>query len=457
MSFRSGVVQVAAVGVLLLGTGCGTRLHKTSFATTTSANAGGSAQSTTSTKANNNTASDVGVTPNEIRVGVVASITSPLGPDAFSQSSYSVRAYFDGLNDRGGINARKVKVITCDDGGAGTDDSTCVQKLIEQDKVFALVGTSTFNYAGAPFVNQHGVPDIGGQPVGNEYDQYPHLFGIYGSSSPRNGTIGFNGKLYGGTEVYRYFKEKLGAKVAAVVSYNISDSQRFANYTAAGLRAEGFKVVTAQVDFSAPNWDAVALNFRSKKVDLVFDAIENNGNVKLCEAIDRNHAPIKAKVLTVQSWSDSVRTDYKAAPICRNALYATANDLSYADTQYPPVAAFRADMKRSFPEREDKLSMWSVEGWAAAQWFDDAVRSCGEKVTRTCVEAFMNRAEPYDGHGLLTPRSFVVSINPGGTSHNCLNVARWQDSAEGGRGGWVTQTPDMNANCFDVPSLAYSP
>ena len=38
-------------------------------------------------------------------------------------------------------------------------------------------------------------------------------------------------------------------------------------------------------------------------------------------------------------------------------IVATWNDLNYVDTQYPSVAAFRADMKRSFPDREDKLSM----------------------------------------------------------------------------------------------------
>jgi branched-chain amino acid transport system substrate-binding protein len=36
-------------------------------------------------------------------------------------------------------------------------------------------------------------------------------------------------------------------------------------------------------------------------------------------------------------------------------------------------------------------------------------------------------------------------------------VARWQDSADGGKGGWVSQVPDMNKNCFDAHQLAYSP
>ena len=450
--------RIGLVLLLVAASGCGSRLGKNQLATTTTAggpNPGTAA--TSSTTAGANTASDTGVTPTEIRVGLVASDTSVLGADAFSQSTYSVKAYFDGLNARGGLNGRTVKLITCDDGGSGAGNNDCVHKLIDQDQIFAFVGNTSFTYAGAPYVSEKAVPDIGGQPVGNEYEQYQHLYSIYGSSSPRDGKIGFNGKLYGGTEVYRYFKEKLGAKVAAVVSYNISDSQRYGDLTAAGLKAEGYTVVNTSVDLGVPNWDAVAINLRNKKVDVVFDAIENNGNVNLCKALDRNHVTVKARVLTVQSWSESVRNDYKDAPTCRNSLYATANDLNYADTQYPTVKSFRSDMKRSFPDREDKLSMWSEEGWAGAQWLTDAMSSCGAALTRACVETYMNRPEPYDGHGMLTPRGFDVSKDPGGPSHNCLNVARWQDSAEGGRGGWATQTPNMNTTCFDVPTIEYTP
>jgi branched-chain amino acid transport system substrate-binding protein len=39
----------------------------------------------------------------------------------------------------------------------------------------------------------------------------------------------------------------------------------------------------------------------------------------------------------------------------------------------------------------------------------------------------------------------------------CLNVARWQDSANGGKGAWVSQVKNMDTNCFIVPQLAYSP
>ena len=36
-------------------------------------------------------------------------------------------------------------------------------------------------------------------------------------------------------------------------------------------------------------------------------------------------------------------------PRVANSLYATGNDLNYMDTQYPPVAQFRDDIQRFFP------------------------------------------------------------------------------------------------------------
>jgi hypothetical protein len=69
----------------------------------------------------------------------------------------------------------------------------------------------------------------------------------------------------------------------------------------------------------------------------------------------------------------------------------------------------------------------------------------------------MNRAEPYNAHNLILPASFIATPPPTGLTRACLNAARWQDSAQGGKGGWVTQVPDMDTNCFDVPQLPYTP
>jgi branched-chain amino acid transport system substrate-binding protein len=409
------------------------------------------------TSSDGNTASSVGVTADQISVGVLSSKTSPLGPEVFSGSYYGATAYWDAVNKAGGIHGRKIKVYTCDDGGSGTGNVSCVHKLVNSDHVLALAGTTVFLYDGAKFLNDAGVDDVGGQPIGNEYDTYQHLWSIYGSDEPRNGTtIGWDGKLYGSTEVYRWFKQERGTQHAAVVFYNVAQSQRYAKSIEAGLKAEGYTVREEQVDLGLANFDSVAVDMASHHVDSVFDALDQSGNVRLCRAMDAHHVKVTAKVTTTQSWVQTIKTDFGQSPACRNEIYATGNSANYADTGNPAVAQFRDAMALTYPQREGLMSQWGLEGWAGAQWLGDAMGSCGANLTRTCIEDYLTKTTNYTGHGLLTARSFTV-MRPTPTTRSCLNVARWQDSAQGGKGGWVTQVKDMNTNCFTVPDLSYSP
>jgi len=336
-------------------------------------------------------------------------------------------------------------VHECDDGGSGVGNNTCVHQLLDEDKVVALVATTALDYAGASRVSHARVPDIGGQPIGAAYDTWPHLYGIYGSLAPRDGTTGWGGKQYGGTEVYRYFKREHGARTAAVVSYNQAASAAYADLVEQGLRAEGYQVVTEQVDFALPNFRAVAADLKEQGVDLVFDAVDSHGNAQLCEAMDRAGVEVTAKVTNVQNWTSTVPDDYRDAPRCRNALWATGSSRNFQDTGNAAVRAFR-DATKGLRTH----SQWQLEGWAAAMWFTDAARSCAEQgITRACVDAYMNRSQGWTADGLLVPVRFERLSEPPKHRETCLSVARWKD----GR-GWVTQG-DMNDTCFDVPQLSY--
>ncbi|MFC8678949.1 ABC transporter substrate-binding protein [Streptomyces griseorubiginosus] len=417
----------AALAVLLLavGTACGSRLPESDFEHRERA---GPAQ-------------DAG----PIRVGIVTSATSPVGGDAFTGPRDGAKAYFERLNARGGVDGRRVEVRECDDGGSGVGNNTCVHQLLDEDKVVALVATTALDYAGASRVSHARVPDIGGQPIGAAYDTWPHLYGIYGSLAPRDGTTGWGGKQYGGTEVYRYFKREHGARTAAVVSYNQAASAAYARLVEQGLRAEGYQVVTEQVDFALPNFRAVAADLKEQGVDLVFDAVDSHGNAQLCEAMDRAGVEVTAKVTNVQNWTSTVPDDYRDAPRCRNALWATGSSRNFQDTGNAAVRAFR-DATKGLRTH----SQWQLEGWAAAMWFTDAARSCAKQgITRACVDAYMNRSQGWTADGLLVPVRFERLSEPPEHRETCLSVARWKD----GR-GWVTQG-DMNDTCFDVPQLSY--
>jgi ABC-type branched-subunit amino acid transport system substrate-binding protein len=422
----------AAVTALLLAlcAACGSRLPERDFEQGTPASPSGP-----------------GSAAAPIRVGIIASATSPVGGSAFTGPRDGAKAFFDRLDAHGGIDGRPVEVHECDDGGSGIGNNACVHQLIDEDKVVALVATTSLDYAGAPRVSHAGVPDIGGQPIGAAYDTWPHLYGIYGSLAPRDGTPGWGGKLYGGTEVYRYFEREHGARTAAVVSYNQSASAAYARLVERGLRAEGYKVVGEQVDFALPDFRAVAADLKQQGADLVFDALDTHGNAQLCQAMDAVGAHVTAKVTNVQNWTSTVPQDYKDAPRCRNALWVTGASRNYEDTGDGAVREFR-DATAGLATH----SQWQLEGWAAAMWFTDAARSCARRgVTRACVDAFMSRSDGYTARGLLLPVEFAHLPRPPAEHRTCLSVARWQDGK-----GWVTQG-DMNRTCFVVPQLPYSP
>jgi len=423
-------VESAALGLLLLlSAACGSRLPESDF----------------EHRGTSTTTPSGGRTP--LRVGIITSATSPVGAAAFTGPRDGAKAWFERLNARGGIDGRPVEVRLCDDGGSGVGNNECVHRLIDEDKVVALVATTALDYAGADLVSRARVPDVGGQPIGAAYDTYPHLYSVYGSLAPRNGTPGWGGQLYGGTEVYRYFAREHGARTAAVVSYNQAASAAYARLVARGLKAEGYDVVTEQVDFALPNFRAAAADLKQQGADLVFDALDTHGNAQLCEAMDEVGAEVTAKVTNVQNWTSAVPEDYKDSPRCRNALWATGSSRNYEDTEQAAVREFR-DATKGLKTH----SQWQLEGWAAARWFTDAARSCaGTGITRACVDGFMNRSEGYTADGLLIPVRFERLAEPPKTRRTCLSVARWQDGK-----GWVSQG-DMNADCFDVPQLAYRP
>ncbi|MCQ4213612.1 ABC transporter substrate-binding protein [Streptomyces longispororuber] len=429
MRRRARAAEALAAGLALLAvTACGSRLPESAF------DGRGASRSPAAAR-------------EPVRVGIITSATSPVGGATFTDTRDGAQAYFRNLNEKGGIQGRRVEVHTCDDGGSGVGNNECVHKLVDEQRVVALVATTSLDYAGAARVSRAGVPDIGGQPIGAAYDTYPHLYGIYGSLAPRRGTPGWDGKLYGGTEVYRYFKREQGARTAAVVSYNQAASAAYARLVTRGLKAEGYRVISEQVDFALPNFRAVAADVKDRGVDLVLDAIDAHGNAQLCKAMDQVGARVTAKVTNVQNWTSTVAADYKDAPHCRAALWATGASRNYEDTGHPAVRAFR-DATAGLGTH----AQWQLEGWAAALWFTDAARSCATDVTRACVDRFMNRGTPYTADGLLVPVTFRRLAAPPTHRRTCLSVAKWTDGK-----GWVTRSGDMDRTCFDVPQLSYQP
>jgi branched-chain amino acid transport system substrate-binding protein len=102
----------------------------------------------------------------------IGSILSSTGPASFlgEPEEKTLRMYVDKLNSSGGIDGKKLELVLYDDGGDANKARTFATRLIEDDKVVAMVGGSTtgtsmamipvFEEAQVPFISLGGAIEI---------------------------------------------------------------------------------------------------------------------------------------------------------------------------------------------------------------------------------------------------------------------------------------------------------
>jgi branched-chain amino acid transport system substrate-binding protein len=121
-----------------------------------------------------------GVTATEIKIGNTLPYSGPA-------SSYSVigrteAAFFNMINEQGGVAGRKINFISLDDGYSPPKTVEDVRQLVEQDEVdfcFQNLGTPC-NSAIATYMNQHKIPHLfvgSGASKWSDYKKYPWTMG----------------------------------------------------------------------------------------------------------------------------------------------------------------------------------------------------------------------------------------------------------------------------------------
>ena len=88
-----------------------------------------------------------GVTADAITIGQSASLTGPMSELGVEMKA-GADAYFNAVNEAGGVNGRKIMLLSLDDAGAPERTKANTLKLINEEKVFAL-----FGYTGAYSIN----------------------------------------------------------------------------------------------------------------------------------------------------------------------------------------------------------------------------------------------------------------------------------------------------------------
>jgi ABC-type branched-subunit amino acid transport system substrate-binding protein len=122
-----------------------------------------------------------GVTSTTVTIGSTQPLTGPAAP-GYSEIAPAAQAYFNYVNDNGGVNGRKITLKYLDDAYNPTQTLTLTKQLVLQDKVFAVVGalgTPTHTKV-VDYLNQQRVPDLfvaSGCSCWDQPKQHPYTFG----------------------------------------------------------------------------------------------------------------------------------------------------------------------------------------------------------------------------------------------------------------------------------------
>ena len=181
---------------------------------------------------------DPGVSPTTILVGGTSPLTGPAA--AYASVARGAKAYFDSINDKGGVSKRKVEYRIVDDGYNPAQTVQVVRRLVEQDKVFAVFNTlgTEANLAIRSYLNQAKVPHLfaasGATTWGRDAAQFPWTIGF----QPSYAAEGF---------VYGQYVAKTQKKAKIAVLFQNDDyGKDLLGGLKRGLGRSGSKVVAAE-------------------------------------------------------------------------------------------------------------------------------------------------------------------------------------------------------------------
>jgi len=226
-----------------------------------------------SSSASGPTASAPGITATTITIGSTQPLTGPAAP-GYSEISKASNAYFQWVNDHGGVRGRKIVYKYEDDGYNPTKTTTITRKQVLQDKVFAIfdaLGTPT-HLSVVDYLNTEKVPDLfvaSGCDCWNTTFNHPYTYGWQPDYTIEGQILGqYVNKNFAGQKVGYFYQDDEfgldGVKGAdlQIASANVLSRQKYVPTNTnigtqiAALQASDAKVV---VLYSIPAFTALML------------------------------------------------------------------------------------------------------------------------------------------------------------------------------------------------------
>ncbi|MBR1001983.1 MULTISPECIES: ABC transporter substrate-binding protein [Bradyrhizobium] len=320
---------------------------------------------------------DSGASDTEIKIGNIMPYSGPAS--AYAAIGKAEEAYFNKINAEGGINGRKIKFISYDDGYSPPKTVEQARKLVESDGVlliFGSLGTST-NGAIRKYMNEKKVPQLfvaSGASKWNDPKQYPW-------------TMGWQPSYASEARIYAKYimKEKPDAKIG-VLYQNDDFGKDYLKGLKDGLRAKASMIVLEDsYDTSEPAIDEHVVKLKASGADVFLSITTPKFAAQaIKKAAEINWHPVHI----ISNVSASVGGVLEPA-----GLEISQGILSASYTKDGSDPQWNADdgMKKfysflaQYDPKANKLDAGVVFGYAAAQTMVKVLQMCGDELTHENV------------------------------------------------------------------------
>jgi branched-chain amino acid transport system substrate-binding protein len=318
-----------------------------------------------------------GVSDTEIRIGQTMPYSGPAS--AYGVIGKSQKAFFDMINEQGGINGRKINFISLDDGYNPARTVEQTRRLVEQENVLLLfqsLGTPT-NSAIHKYVNARKVP---------------HLLIATGASKwadPKNfpWTMGFNPSYQVEGRIYaqHILKNAPNARIA-VLFQNDDFGKDYVAGLKSGLGAKAAMIVReVSYEVTDPTVDSQVVDLRGSGADVLLTFATPKFAAQAIRKVgDLGWKP--THYLTVVS--ASVGAVLAPAGLDKSTGLITA---LYLVDPTDPEAARLPGMKawsewmQKYNKGADMNDQFHVNAYAAAWLLTEILKACGDDLTRDNV------------------------------------------------------------------------
>ncbi|MBK6851670.1 MAG: ABC transporter substrate-binding protein [Burkholderiales bacterium] len=319
-----------------------------------------------------------GASDKEIKIGQTMPYSGPAS--AYGTIGKAQAAYFRMINEAGGVNGRKINLLSVDDGYSPPKTVEMVRKLVEQDEVLALFQTlgTPSNTAIHKYVNAKKVPHLllaTGATKWADPKGYPW-------------TIGFNISYEAEGAIYAKWllKNKPGAKIA-VLYQNDDYGKDVLKGVELGLGEKNLKMIVAKASYEVtdPTVDSQIVTLQGSGADTFINITTPKfGAQAIRKAFDSGWKPLHI-VNNVAASVGSVLTPAgldKSTGLMTLQYYKDQSDPMWQDDA--AMKEWRAFMTKYYPDGNQKDAS-NLYAYIAAQTLVQILKQCGNDLTRENV------------------------------------------------------------------------